>query len=670
MAKTVDSCDHVEVADPGCVRAVLAELVLTFIFVFTGVAAAMAAGAPEVPGAAMPMAALAGVAIAQALAAGVLVTAGFHVSGGHLNPAVTVALLARGHITAFRSVLYIVAQLLASSFACILLRYLTGGMVTPVHALGSGIGPIQGLVMEAIFTFSLLFVVFATILDPRSSVPGFGPLLTGLIVGANTLAGGNFSGASMNPARSFGPALATGVWTNHWVYWLGPLIAAAASRNSGTMPGSIHVSVTQPPAIAPLFLQVALGNREYNGYIGQDEFAFPVTSLRESMVMLLYNGERILISQAELKTKAVVESGTVDAVFSLDNGGSIILRLQFLLSDEDRKRVQEMRNSAMKRKQQELLSDGSGLSQDSPSSKQPVEKYISNIPSKGDEPTLRKSMSLDGLQEKATRESPVQSVGRNSPRSEDPIDSKKLESRSSSAVKQMITAFQSSSSQGPNSLTRIRSERSLEGMPASSDNSTQNSDASSTPTASLDALVAGPSGKVQLPAGDKSFSSRSGKHHVLFSSKRSNASEGRRRKFSSRDSANRPSTRESDELNSAEMMITGQNRAKKRSPIGPCLLEHMHPHVCITTASRQLKDLLELEPTMDSNAFIGQVDIKSLDVQGGMEDQGTSDAKRKNAVVSARGDGFPVVDGWLINQGVRVVIVVIACGAIFLNNSR
>ncbi|VAI25191.1 unnamed protein product [Triticum turgidum subsp. durum] len=133
--KHADSLDErdVVVVDAGCVRAVLGELVLTFLFVFTGVAAAMAAGVPELQGAAMPMATLAGVALAQALAAGVLVTAGFHVSG-------------------------------------------------------------------------------------------YGPMLTGLIVGANTIAGGNFSGASMNPARSFGPALATGVWTNHWVYWVGPLV--------------------------------------------------------------------------------------------------------------------------------------------------------------------------------------------------------------------------------------------------------------------------------------------------------------------------------------------------------------------------------------------------------------------------------------------------------------
>ncbi|KAK3137231.1 hypothetical protein QOZ80_5BG0449510 [Eleusine coracana subsp. coracana] len=227
VAKLVDSCndDGGDAQDAGCVRAVLAELVLTFLFVFTGVSAAMAAGSGGgPPGAAMPMATLAAVAIAHALAAGVLVTAGFHVSGGHLNPAVTVALMVRGHISAYRTVLYVAAQLLASSLACILLRYLTGGMVTPVHALGADISPMQGLVMEVILTFSLLFVTYAMILDPRSSVRTIGPLLTGLIVGANTLAGGNFSGASMNPARSFGPAVATGVWTHHWVYWVGPLL--------------------------------------------------------------------------------------------------------------------------------------------------------------------------------------------------------------------------------------------------------------------------------------------------------------------------------------------------------------------------------------------------------------------------------------------------------------
>ena len=84
---------------------------------------------------------------------------------------------------------------------------------------------------EAVFTFSLLLVIYATILaNPRKQLlPGARPLLTGLLVGANSIAGAALSGASMNPARSFGPAVATGVWTHHWVYWVGPLAGAGPS---------------------------------------------------------------------------------------------------------------------------------------------------------------------------------------------------------------------------------------------------------------------------------------------------------------------------------------------------------------------------------------------------------------------------------------------------------
>lgn len=84
---------------------------------------------------------------------------------------------------------------------------------------------LQGVIMEIVLTFALLFTVYATLVDPKKgSIDGLGPLLTGLIVGANIMAGGSFSGASMNPARSFGPALVSGDWTDHWVYWVGPLI--------------------------------------------------------------------------------------------------------------------------------------------------------------------------------------------------------------------------------------------------------------------------------------------------------------------------------------------------------------------------------------------------------------------------------------------------------------
>jgi aquaporin TIP len=80
--------------------------------------------------------------------------------------------------------------------------------------------------MEIVLTFSLLFTVYATIVDPRRTVGGTRPLLVALVVGANIIAGGPFSGAcaSMNPAHSFVPALTAGVWDNHWVYWVGPLV--------------------------------------------------------------------------------------------------------------------------------------------------------------------------------------------------------------------------------------------------------------------------------------------------------------------------------------------------------------------------------------------------------------------------------------------------------------
>ncbi|CAI9093521.1 OLC1v1029033C2 [Oldenlandia corymbosa var. corymbosa] len=163
--------------------------------------------------------------MAHALVVAVMISAGFRISGGHLNPAVTLGLCFGGHITVVRSILYWIDQCLASVAACALLSYVTGGLTTPPHTLASGVDYSQGVIMEIVLTFSLLFTVYATIVDPKKgNLSGIGPLLTGLVVGANIMAGGPFSGASMNPARSFGPALVSGIWTDHWVYWVGPLI--------------------------------------------------------------------------------------------------------------------------------------------------------------------------------------------------------------------------------------------------------------------------------------------------------------------------------------------------------------------------------------------------------------------------------------------------------------
>nr|XP_043612810.1 aquaporin TIP4-1 [Erigeron canadensis] len=220
MAKiAIGSID--EVTKPDCIQALIVEFIVTFLFIFAGVGSAMTTeklAGNEIVG-------LFFVAMAHAFVVAVMISAGFRISGGHLNPAVTLGLCVGGHITVVRSVLYWIDQLLASVAACALLSYLTGGLTTPVHTLAAGMDSLQGVIMEIVLTFSLLFTVYATLVDPKKGfLDGLGPLLTGLVVGANIMAAGPFSGASMNPARSFGPALVAGVWTDHWVYWVGPFI--------------------------------------------------------------------------------------------------------------------------------------------------------------------------------------------------------------------------------------------------------------------------------------------------------------------------------------------------------------------------------------------------------------------------------------------------------------
>ncbi|KAK8956934.1 Aquaporin TIP4-4 [Platanthera zijinensis] len=223
MAPSIAVGHHREARQPDFIRAVAVEAILSFLFVFAGVGSAMGAG--KLAGGEGTIMGLTAVAVAHALVVAVLISAGMHISGGHFNPAVTVGLAVGGHVTIFRSFLYILAQLLGSALACLLLKFLTGGLETPVHALGAGVGALEGLIMEIVLTFSLLFTIYATIVDPKKSTPnGLGGLLVGLVVGANILGGGAFSGASMNPARSFGPALVSFTWTDHWIYWVGPLI--------------------------------------------------------------------------------------------------------------------------------------------------------------------------------------------------------------------------------------------------------------------------------------------------------------------------------------------------------------------------------------------------------------------------------------------------------------
>ncbi|MFS7927653.1 putative aquaporin TIP-type [Helianthus anomalus] len=165
------------------------------------------------------------VAIAHALTLFVRVSMAANISGGHLNPVVTFRLAIGGNITIITGLFYWIAQCLGSIVACFLLQFVTGGLVVPTHGVADGMNGVQGVVMEIIITFGLVYTVYATTVDPKKGSLGTtAPIAIGFIVGANILAAGPFSGGSMNPARSFGPVVVSGDFSQNWIYWVGPLI--------------------------------------------------------------------------------------------------------------------------------------------------------------------------------------------------------------------------------------------------------------------------------------------------------------------------------------------------------------------------------------------------------------------------------------------------------------
>jgi len=148
-----------------------------------------------------------------------------HISGGHLNPAVTLAMLATGRIGLIKSLLYIVAQCLGAIAGAGILKSLTPDSLH--HSLGQTtvnpqLNPVQGFGVEFLITFVLVFVIFAVTDDNRSDITGSVPLIIGLTVSTCHLFAIPYTGSSMNSARAIGPAVISGTWENHWVYWLGP----------------------------------------------------------------------------------------------------------------------------------------------------------------------------------------------------------------------------------------------------------------------------------------------------------------------------------------------------------------------------------------------------------------------------------------------------------------
>jgi len=192
-----------------------AELVGTFTLIFIGGGAAIAAGD-----------ALVNVAFAHGLAIAVMVSAVGHISGGHFNPAVTFGLLVTRRITPVLAALYWIAQLLGAVLAALLLRWLftSTEALKSVPSDGLGVTDFEGFAIEAILTFFLVWVVFATAVDPRGTFKSIAGLAIGLTIAMDAFMGGPLTGAAMNPARAFGPELVNGFWANGWIWFLGPAI--------------------------------------------------------------------------------------------------------------------------------------------------------------------------------------------------------------------------------------------------------------------------------------------------------------------------------------------------------------------------------------------------------------------------------------------------------------
>ena len=206
------------------VRPVTAEFLGTFALVFVG------AGAVVVDASKGGALGLPGIALAQAAIFSVMVTALMPVSGAHFNPAITFAVWMASKIDLPRAAWYIVAQLAAGVLAALAVKALA-----PTNAgevMGYGVPRIAGditmtkaILIEAVLTLFLVSAVFGTAVSSEApKVGGFG---IGVVLLADILMGGQLTGAAMNPARAFGPALVGNDWHGHAAYWIGPMLGAA-----------------------------------------------------------------------------------------------------------------------------------------------------------------------------------------------------------------------------------------------------------------------------------------------------------------------------------------------------------------------------------------------------------------------------------------------------------
>ena len=218
-----------DLSNPSAWRATAAEFIATFCFVFIGAGSVVSVGIFLGTEETVTASTLMVIGLAHGLAIAVVVSATARISGGHVNPAVTFTAILTKRIGISKGGMYIMAQLSGAIVGAFLLSAVAphgteGGLGS--HGLGNGVSTNMGLLAEIILTFILVFVIYATAMDPKGP-SHLAPFAIGMTVMICVLAGLPLTGASMNPARTLGPALVAGEWLNHWVYWVGPLVGGS-----------------------------------------------------------------------------------------------------------------------------------------------------------------------------------------------------------------------------------------------------------------------------------------------------------------------------------------------------------------------------------------------------------------------------------------------------------
>ena len=208
------------------IQPLVAEFIGTFYLCFAGIAAILSSTPAVGSGAG-----IVGIALAHGLALSIAVSAFGGISGAHFNPAVTMGFFVTGRLPASRVMPYIFAQLLGATTAAAVCRavfppeaVLQAQLGIPLPAAWVTTGVL--LPVEFILTFLLMTSIFGTAVDSRGAAVKIGGFGIGLTVAFDILAGGAVTGASMNPARSFGPALVLNHWEWHWAYWVAPIAGA------------------------------------------------------------------------------------------------------------------------------------------------------------------------------------------------------------------------------------------------------------------------------------------------------------------------------------------------------------------------------------------------------------------------------------------------------------